>query len=225
VENSGTNVSGCGGGICCLNHSSPVVESTIIAFSLEGEAVYATGGCYPELVCCDVYGNAGGDWVGVIEDQYGTQGNISEGPLFCGEQNPQAPYALHSDSPCAEGNNSECGLIGASSVGCGASSSVRESRMSVSTLFLGPGVPNPSRGAVIIRYSLPEGEPAAAKLNVFDVTGRRVRTFVAPHQPSGTHEVTWDGTDAFGVPVANGVYFYDLCWQGRSSHNRLTLTR
>ncbi len=108
-----------GGGMGCSD-SSATLTHCIIAFSQQGEAVY----CYdaesdPILMCCDVYGNAGGDWVGCIADQYGINGNISEDPLFCGDLNPDEPYTLHADSPCAPENNPECGLIGAWGAGCG----------------------------------------------------------------------------------------------------------
>jgi hypothetical protein len=86
------------------------------------------------LSCCDLFGNAGGDWVGCIADQYGFNGNIAEDPLFCGpggETIPMlhfdsSPYSLHADSPCLPGNHpdgADCDLIGARGVGCGLSDS------------------------------------------------------------------------------------------------------
>ena len=69
------------------------------------------------LSCCDIYGNAGGDWVGAIAEQLGINGNICLDPLFC---DPTAlDLTLHADSPCAAENNPECGLIGAWPEGCG----------------------------------------------------------------------------------------------------------
>jgi hypothetical protein len=74
------------------------------------------------LTCTDLYGNAGGDYVESIEDQYGINGNISEDPLFC---DPDCgDLHLHSDSPCAWANNPECGYIDAHPVGCGVTTSV-----------------------------------------------------------------------------------------------------
>lgn len=107
------------GGIWCWGDSRPTLEKTIIAFSLLGEAVYCFegGGC--SLTCCDVYGNAGGDWTGCIADQYGSEGNICADPLFCLWRNPDEPYTLRRDSPCAATGNAACGLIGAWDVGCG----------------------------------------------------------------------------------------------------------
>jgi len=93
------------------------IENTIISHSLHGEAVT----CWDSdaaLTCCDVYRNAGGDWVGCLAGQYGVNGNICEDPLFCWDENPVAPYTLHDGSPCAPEQNPACGPIGAWDVGC-----------------------------------------------------------------------------------------------------------
>lgn len=102
-----------GGGIFCLSGSSPYLENSIIAFSPDGESIY---GGTSTLLCCDIYGNAGGDWVGYIAPQYGENGNFSEDPLFC--DTSYNVLTLTSNSPCAPENNS-CGvLIGAFGVSC-----------------------------------------------------------------------------------------------------------
>ena len=97
--------------------SYATLTNCIIAFSTSGQAI----SCYESgatLMCSDLYGNGGGDWVGYIADQYGINGNLSEDPLFCGGHDPEERYALHSNSPCAPENSPECGLIGAWGVGC-----------------------------------------------------------------------------------------------------------
>jgi len=69
------------------------------------------------LTCCDLHGNAGGDWVWGIGDQFGLNGNIREDPLFCDPEN--GDFTLDCNSPCAAENSPECGQIGAWPVGCG----------------------------------------------------------------------------------------------------------
>jgi len=95
-----------------------VIENSVIAFSTQGPGV-ASYEDYAELSCCDIFGNAGGDWVGKIADQYGVDGNIGMDPLFCDPENGD----LHLDaaSPCApfSPSNPECDLVGAWPVGCG----------------------------------------------------------------------------------------------------------
>jgi len=101
-------------GLAVTWNSSANLEDTIIAFGRKGEAVYCEvgAGCSATLICCDVYGNAGGDWIGCIAGQNGTNGNISLDPLFCNR--PAEDFTLHNDSPC----DAVCGLMGAWPVGC-----------------------------------------------------------------------------------------------------------
>lgn len=95
---------------------SLVLRNSIIASSTSGYPVYCDA-TSTSLVCCDIYGNAGGDWVGCIADQADQNGNLSADPLFC---NPAIQdYGLDAASPCAPGHNPDCGLIGAWPVQCG----------------------------------------------------------------------------------------------------------
>jgi predicted outer membrane repeat protein len=110
-----------GGGIACRDGILDL-SGTIVAFSSKGEAVFLDEGASAFVMCSDLFGNAGGDWTGPIEDQLGVNGNISEDPLFC--DLPELDLTLQSDSPCAPDFNPECGLIGAWPVGCGPSSTV-----------------------------------------------------------------------------------------------------
>ncbi|MCK4510528.1 DUF1565 domain-containing protein, partial [bacterium] len=73
-----------------------------------------------ELECNDVFGNAGGDYVGAIAGQLGINGNIWNNPEFCGEGfEPDDPYGLNVGSPCADDNNGYCFHMGARPVKCG----------------------------------------------------------------------------------------------------------
>lgn len=103
-----------GGGISCLGSSYLSLEKVIIAMSPGGEAFYCDRSSSASLVCCDLYGNAGGDWLMCIGSQFGMNGNISEDPLFCDPGN--GDLHLEAGSPCAPGG--ECGVMGAWAVGC-----------------------------------------------------------------------------------------------------------
>jgi flagellar hook assembly protein FlgD len=49
---------------------------------------------------------------------------------------------------------------------------------------------------------------AAVRLNIFDVTGRLVRTLVdGKVMEAGPHTTLWDGRDVAGRTVASGTYF------------------
>lgn len=119
-----------GGGVYCRRYGSPKLISSIIAFSDGGGSVFcdnSEGLCEPVLSCCDLFGNAGGDWFGCIEEQGGTNANFSLDPFFC---DPEAgDLSLGDSSPCAEGNHPtghDCGTIGAFGVGCQGPTRVEE---------------------------------------------------------------------------------------------------
>lgn len=77
--------------------------------------------------------------------------------------------------------------------------------------------PNPFHENVAFRFTLTR--PGRAEIAVFDVGGRRVRTFDTGALEAGDHTIAWDGRDDAGARVASGVYYYELAtdWgrQGR----------
>lgn len=119
------------------NHGGPAVaaingslniENTLIAFNEDGSAFEQLGGGSTTLLCSDIYGNAGGDWVGSIADQLGVDGNFTADPLLCDV--PNRDFTLESTSPCAAGNHPDgvdCGLIGARPVDCTSTSVISTS--------------------------------------------------------------------------------------------------
>ena len=78
----------------------------------------------------------------------------------------------------------------------------------------GPGIKlrtlrgSPLGGAPALLADLPE--ETAARLDIFDLQGRRIRTLVERELPRGATVVTWDGRDAVGRVVPRGVYFARL---------------
>lgn len=105
-----------GGSVHCWN-AHPVLTNCIIAFSTSGPALDCDEGTEnPALICCDLFGNAGGDWVGCIADQSGISNNLSADPLFCDRLG--GDFTIDAASPCAVAQSPVCGLIGALDVGC-----------------------------------------------------------------------------------------------------------
>ena len=83
--------------------------------------------------------------------------------------------------------------------------------------------PNPFNPRTEIRFGL--AERGRAKLVVYDVQGRRVRTLVDGVLAAGPHVVTWDGTDDEARRVASGLYLYRLTSGRQSATHRLLLVQ
>ena len=107
------------------------MNNTVVAFGTAGEGVVGN----VTATCCDIYGNAGGDWVGTIAGQLGQDGNICEDPLFCDPEN--GDFTLHCTSPCAPFTppNTECDLIGAWPIGCGGTPVVESTWGAIKAMF------------------------------------------------------------------------------------------
>jgi hypothetical protein len=91
------------------------------------------------------------------------------------------------------------------------------------TALLQANVPNPFNPTTTIHFYVPE--PEGVLLQVYEPSGRLVRTLVEERRPAGIHSVTWDGTNQSGAPVAGGVYFYQLMMNGEKLTRRMTLLR
>ena len=73
--------------------------------------------------------------------------------------------------------------------------------------------PNPFNPETWIPYQL--AKPTEVTITIYAGNGQVVRTLVLGHQPAGfyysrSRAAYWDGRNAFGEPVASGVYFYTL---------------
>jgi hypothetical protein len=71
-------------------------------------------------------------------------------------------------------------------------------------------VVGPSRGRAAMTLTLGGAGERPVRLDLFDVSGRRVRTLVDSRLPAGRYDVGWDATDDAGRAVHAGVYFARL---------------
>ncbi len=83
--------------------------------------------------------------------------------------------------------------------------------------------PNPFVGAVALRFTL--SSRAEVRLEIVDVTGRRVRLLEAGSLDAGLRTVRWDGRDASGQPSPAGLYFARLSVGGERVVKRVALAR
>ena len=205
ADNSATQ----GAGLYLIWGAQLDIENTIITSSPQGEAIACLGPSSATLTCCDVDGNAGGDWVGCLAGQNGANGNIEVDPQFCGAANPDEPFTLLDTSPCAEENNPTCGQIGAYGIGCTAKRCAdlwSGESPSVDRLVLLAPTPNPFAGAAAIQYIAPE-DAGNLTVAIYSASGRLVRELLKEPATPGRHVLTWDGKDDRGHRVAAGAYF------------------
>ena len=74
---------------------------------------------------------------------------------------------------------------------------------------LGANYPNPFNPTTTIPLAVPAGSKDV-DLTIYNVLGQPLRRVWTGPLPAGEHELTWDGRDAQGQPVATGVYVYRL---------------
>jgi hypothetical protein len=73
---------------------------------------------------------------------------------------------------------------------------------------LSQNAPNPFNPRTTIRFTLPAD--GGARLAIYDLAGRLVRTLVAGSLAAGEHEAVWDGCDDAGRAQASGSYLARL---------------
>ena len=88
--------------------------------------------------------------------------------------------------------------------------------------------PNPFNPETWIPYQL--AEPTEGTLRIYAINGELVRTLALGHQPAGIYQTRtraayWDGKNAFGEPVASGIYFYTLTTSEFTSTRKMLIRK
>ena len=68
--------------------------------------------------------------------------------------------------------------------------------------------PNPFNPSTTISFGLPEN--INVRLDILDISGRKIRTLIDASKEAGTYQVVWNGQDDYGKSVASGVYVYRI---------------
>ena len=68
--------------------------------------------------------------------------------------------------------------------------------------------PNPFNPSTVIQFSIPE--TGLIQLNIYNIQGKRIRSFERKAQQAGKQHFEWDGKNISGEIVASGVYLYAL---------------
>ncbi|MDD5088909.1 MAG: FlgD immunoglobulin-like domain containing protein, partial [bacterium] len=86
---------------------------------------------------------------------------------------------------------------------------IPEPREIVPTAFqLYQNHPNPFNPTTEIRFDLPEA--LRVELKVFNTLGQLVATLADETRPAGAYRILWDSKNTAGIPMASGVYVYQL---------------
>jgi subtilisin family serine protease len=93
----------------------------------------------------------------------------------------------------------------------------------VSRLTLEQNQPNPFPRSTTLTFSVPVG--GRVSLEIFDVSGRLVRTLEQGQRSAGRHTVNWDGRDNAGALVSSGVYLCRLSAAGEVVSRRMAMIR
>jgi hypothetical protein len=89
--------------------------------------------------------------------------------------------------------------------------------------------PLPYRGGdLVVSFatgSAPGGGPGEAVVELYDATGRRVRTIARGRFAAGYRTATWDGRRERGGPVSSGIYFLRVTSAGERHHLKVVVAR
>ncbi len=88
---------------------------------------------------------------------------------------------------------------------------------------LAQNYPNPFNASTKISFALDRS--GDARLVIYDLLGRKVKTLVSSYMEAGSHEIVWNGTDDTGDDVSSGIYMYKLESGDKIQVKRMTLLR
>ena len=90
-------------------------------------------------------------------------------------------------------------------------------------LSLSQNYPDPFNSATTIEYALRSASRVV--LEVYDLTGQRVRRLVDHYHEGGRYQTAWDGLDEAGKPLSSGVYLLRLQALGRGETRKMMLMK
>ena len=86
-------------------------------------------------------------------------------------------------------------------------------------------IPNPFNPTTRILFDVGGDTGQRARLEIFDVRGRLVRSLVNRVLPPGRYSEVWDGRDGSGQASPSGVYFYRFETADHSASRKMILVR
>jgi len=173
-----------GGGLSRCQYSGSTIRNCIVwgnTARSAGAQVYKSS----EITYCCIEG-----WT---QD---ANGNIGDDPLFVNSDNDD--YHLRANSPCIDAGLDGVDM-GAYPDGDVIPGIENESQVEFSL----QNYPNPFNSSTIIKYQLPENTKVS--LDVYNISGQKIKTLVDKVQNPGLHQVKFDASN-----LSSGIYFYKL---------------
>jgi len=83
--------------------------------------------------------------------------------------------------------------------------------------------PNPFNPSTAITFDM--AQAGHVTIQVYNVSGRLIRTLVDERRDAGRHHVEWNGMDTNGSSVPSGIYFYRMKASGYEATKKMILVR
>jgi flagellar hook assembly protein FlgD len=95
-----------------------------------------------------------------------------------------------------------------------------EKRISPTRLSIGRVYPNPTSGATVVSFSLPETQSMMnVSLEVFDMMGRKISTLAKGQMAAGFYTTEWDANTSQAI---DGLYICKLMVTGNDKQSMVT---
>mgnify|MGYP001160145129 FL=1 len=83
--------------------------------------------------------------------------------------------------------------------------------------------PNPFNMQTLISFEIPTD--SKVRINIFDISGKVVRTLVDNYKTKGNQTTTWDARDNLGHEVPSGIYYYTIEAGANNQARTMTLIK
>ncbi len=95
------------------------------------------------------------------------------------------------------------------------------------TFTLQQNYPNPFNPNTTIRFDIPDTKNGLvnAKLIIYDITGKKIKTLIDGALPPGAYQVTWNALNSAGQRVPSGIYIYSFQSDKYASSKKMILAK